>query len=333
MAKEILLYGSINEYSANEFVTKLESCKDEDVSVRLNTDGGGPADMYCMAAKYSEHKKGKIIKVDGKAYSSGLFLICLTDDVECLDISQFWLHRAAYPSWIEKDPEYMSSAMWDNLDMINGKLRAAFEAKVDMEVYNSLGKPTLDEVFSNESRIDVIISAKEAKKIGLVNKIVQITPKKRIEINALAARVAAQYTSPEAQTPLDLDSKKVNNSIKKYMTAEDLKAENPGLYNQIFAEGVKAGVEQETDRVSACMTFVEIDPVGVKAAIESGKNLTQKQMAEFAMKQTSAATLAKIEGENAPVIATTQIVEKTAKTEKEVAVASADAELNKRLGL
>jgi ATP-dependent protease ClpP protease subunit len=332
MAKEILLYGSIDSYSASDFVKKLEESKNDDIVVRVNSSGGGPEDMYCMVAKFSEHKKEKKIKVDGKAYSCGMFTTLFSDDVECLDVSQFNLHRAAYPSWFEKDSSLMTAAMWENLNKINAKLRAAFEAKIDLELYAKLGKPTIDEVFSNDSRIDVMLDAKEALKIGLVNRIISITPKKRAEINSMVSKISAQYISPEGQFPVVLESKKVEKLIKKYMTIAELKAENPALYAQVFTEGLTAGIAQEADRVNACMAFVEVDPAGVKAAIVSGKNLTQTQMAEFAMKQISAAILVKTEAQSAPVVKTAEVVVEKEKTEQEKLIATAESLLDQKLG-
>jgi ATP-dependent protease ClpP protease subunit len=288
MAKEILLYGGVDIYSTTNFVKEMEANKDSDIVVRVHNSGGSPEDMFAIVAKFKEHSKGKKIKVDGMAYSAGLFALNYADEVEALDVSRGLLHRAAYPEWFEKS-EYMTASMWENLDAINANLRKGFEGKIDVEAYNALGKPSLDDVFSNEKRIDVFLSAKEMKKIGLVDKIVSITPQKKAEINSMVAQMAASFRA-DSQISVEFEDVKPQNENKK-MTKEQLKADNPAIYAEIFAEGVA----QELDRVKACMTFVEVDALGVKAAIESGKNLTQSQMAEFAMKQVSAALLSATE--------------------------------------
>lgn len=289
MPKEVLIYGDIDEYSSAEFITsineQLSLNANSEFTVRINTNGGSPEYTWGMISKFKEIN-AKSVQIDGKAYSMGLFFACYTDNVKALDVSNFILHRAAYPSWIENDENYFTDSMRSNLASINKSLRAAFEAKVDVQKFENLKSVkdkgiTLDMVFSMDSRIDVSLTAKEAKQIGLVNEIISITPSIKAEIesklkNKMIA-VSAKYSS-EAQ--LTENQKKIKN---QNMTIEQLKAEHPALFAQVVA----LGVEQERDRVEACMAFIDVDAVGVKAAIESGKNLSQKQMADFAIKAFS----------------------------------------------
>jgi ClpP class serine protease len=74
-------------------------------------------------------------------------------------------------------------------------------------------------------------------------------------------------------------SEKGNNQLKLVsMNKEQLKAEHPALYAEVFKEGV----EQERDRVGAFMAFQESSPEAVKAAIENGDVFTNKQAAQLA---------------------------------------------------
>jgi ATP-dependent protease ClpP protease subunit len=326
MAKEVLLYGSVNTYSATNFVKELEEYKDEDIVVRVNNSGGSPEDMFSMVAKFKEHKKGKLIKVDGMAYSAGMFALAYADNVEALDVSRFLLHRAAYPEWFEKS-EYMTASMWENLNGINKSLRAAIENKIDVEKYEALGKATLDEVFSNDKRIDVFLTSKEAKKIGLVDKIVALTPEKKAEINTMVAKIAANFNA-DNQLSVEFENKVETKKEISKMDKAKLKAEHPSVYAEIFNEGV----ESERDRVNACMVFVGVDAEGVKAAIASGKQLTQTQMADFAMKQTSAALAAAVEKNSAPVVKTEE-QPVVVLTDEQKALAEFEARIDAGLGL
>jgi hypothetical protein len=83
------------------------------------------------------------------------------------------------------------------------------------------------------------------------------------------------------------------------MNLEKLKAEHPAIYAEAVAIGVKQGIAEEKDRVEACLVFNEVDPAGVKAAIEAGKPLSQKQMADFSLKALSKNQLKALAGENA----------------------------------
>ena len=106
MAKEIILYSDINRYSSEAFISALEEAKNEDIVVRMNTNGGDPEYTYGMIAKLQEKKAGKkTLRIDGKAHSSGLFIVPFFDNVEALDASKGLLHRAAYPSFVESDRE------------------------------------------------------------------------------------------------------------------------------------------------------------------------------------------------------------------------------------
>jgi hypothetical protein len=112
------------------------------------------------------------------------------------------------------------------------------------------------------------------------------------------------------------------------MTIEQLKAEHPAL----FAEVLALGIAKEKDRVEACLAFIEVDAAGVKAAIESGKDLSQKQMADFALKAVSAGTLKAIEAGNANPVKTDETASKE-KSEKEKELSAFEDSLRAELGL
>ena len=90
-----------------------------------------------------------------------------------------------------------------------------------------------------------------------------------------------------------------NNNLKiESMDLAKLKAEHPAVYAQAVAEGKQIGVSEERDRVEAWAVFNEIDPVKVKAGIESGKQLTAKATAEFSLQTLSAKKLEEMKEES-----------------------------------
>ena len=107
---EILLYGSIDGESSSDFIEDFteKTANNEDVVVRVNTPGGNPEYTFGMVAKFSEYTGKKKIQVDGKAYSGGLYFLCYGEENESLDVSEFLLHRAAYPSYYENDVEFFT---------------------------------------------------------------------------------------------------------------------------------------------------------------------------------------------------------------------------------
>lgn len=303
MAKELLLYGELNSESTGEFIASIAALESdsEEIVARLNTPGGSPEYTFGAIAKFAEYPGPKKVKVDGKAYSMGLFFCCYTKDVTALDVTEFILHRAAYSSWLERDAEFFNDAVKANLTRINASLRKAFEATVNVPLFEQLTGCKLKDVFSLDSRIDVSFDAKIAKKVGLIKEIVPITPQKKAEIESFMIKEAAKNYDIAAYVPPLVEDNpitKSNNSNK--MTTEEFKAKHADIY----AEAVQAGVLQERDRVSSILVFNHLDAKACKEAIESGKPLSATQIAEFSLKALSPEALATAQKENAAAIKT-----------------------------
>jgi len=274
--QEILFYSPIYDYTAAKFITDLEAAKNQDVTIRLNTNGGSPEAAFGMIAKMAERTKKTYIKVDGKAHSMGAFTLAYSSNTEALDVSEFLIHRAAYPSYVEKDPEYMTPEMWSSLNRVNGKLRAALEAKINIPKFIEVTGKTMDDVFSTSQRLDVLLTASQALEIGLIDKIVSLTPERNAEITRHYA-IAAQSGIMLEPAP---KTGKVQPQKNKAMTAAEFKAQHPDAYNEI--------IETERDRIQAMIQFIDVDSDGVKAAIASGKPMTQAQAMEWTRKSLTA---------------------------------------------
>lgn len=333
MAKEILLYSSIYSFVAESFIEKMEAVAGEDIVLRINTPGGDVQAGFGMIAKFAEHKGNKTIKVDGKANSMGAFFLAFADNVEALDVSEIVLHRAAFPSWIESREGFKDSEEFKAVVKINKDLRAKLEAKIDPELFEKLTKVSMDQMFSMDSRIDVSITPAQAKRIGLINKVNKLTKDMSAEIKSNSYAIAAEFgvdvkelqvIKNEPQPEAINDKPKIN----KTMTIEDLKANHPGVYNQILAIGSKAALAERNDTVEAWLTFVDVDAKAVSDGIKSGEKLSQAATAELNRKLFSAEALKNEEkGSNKDVKpeATT--------TEEPVENAEALAELDSILGI
>lgn len=308
MQKEIYLYSPIYDFVAENIISQMEECGNEDMVMRMNTPGGSVLAGWGIIAKMQECKGKCKIKVDGAAMSMGAYMLPFADTVECLDVSQIMLHRASMQCDTPEDKAF--------LDTVNSNLRTKLSAKIDGKKLKELKGVSIKDLFEKEEVIDLHLSAKEAKAIGLVDKINSVNPKELKAFNDKFYSVAA-----EQKTIIE----KINTKI--IMTIEKLKAENPDVYAQVLA----LGIAQEKDRVEACLAFNEIDPVGVKAAIESGKNLSQKQMSEFSLKAMSVKTLEAVKKDSPGAITTDEVTAE--KTEKENAIAAFEKSLNAKLKL
>jgi len=308
MNNEVLVYGSIYDFTAEAFVRSFSEIEGNELTCRINTNGGGVEAAWSMIGKWKEFEGQKTVKVDGKAYSMGFYFCCYADNVQCLDVSQFMVHRASYGEWYENST-YFTESDKTSLSNMNKQLRAAFEAKVDVQKFENLKSVkdagiTVEKLFSMDGQVDVFLTAKEAKSIGLVDKIIKITPEKAGLINASIAKLAVAQggkldnlfvTVPIAENLVNTGTENVN---FKTMNRGELQAKHPELYAEIMG----LGVAQERDRVGAWTAFIDVDAKAVKDGIAGGESLTQTAMAEFSMKMFSnqKASALKEEGEKTP---------------------------------
>lgn len=298
--REVYIYGDIWEYSALEFVKSVEEAKGFNLVARINTNGGDPTYMWGMAAKFAEHKGKKIVKVDGKAHSSGFYFLLFADEVQAIEESDFVIHRAAYPSWIENDKDRFTDNLKQNLNDINGKLRASIESKLDYKKLEKIKGVTLDQIFSLESRIDVKLTSSEALDIGLIDKIVKIGQKEKAMIDARYS-IAARSEEKKEEKPKQA----------KKMTLDALKAEHPDLFAQVF----NLGVAKEKDRVGAWATYIQADPEAVAKGIKEGADLSATTTAELNMKMFQKVQMKTLENESPKAVTTPEAPK--AKTEDE----------------
>ena len=294
MKKELLLYSGIYGSVAAALIQSMEECgNDEDLTMRFNTPGGDVLASWGIAAKMMERTGKTTIKVDGAAMSMGAALLCFADNVECLDVSTFMLHRA--DMYVEDADDQAF------LDKVNGSLRAKMKSKIDDKKLKELTGFNMKNLFEDEKRVNLFLDAKQAKSIGLVGKINTLNPKEATAYYEKAFAIAAIHTTPPTPPNKPANHEPENNNT---MYLQEIKADHPALYAQIIALGHAEGVTAERDRVESILAFQDVDAKGVKAAIESGKPLTAKQTSEFVIKMHSPEVLAKIAGAAAKEVVT-----------------------------
>jgi ATP-dependent protease ClpP protease subunit len=315
--KEILLYGGINNWSAADFIASMNDNAGQDITCRVNSMGGDVFSGWGMIAKMQEHD-GKIkMKIDGCVASMTAFMTLFANDVECLDVSSFVFHRADGYTSTDEDKAWLAS--------INANFRKKMEAKIPSALWAEITGKTYNDLFNPDTRIDVALTAKQAKKLGIVSKINTLSSS---EAKAIKAEFTANYSRAEfgAQLPMSVTAALESNPIipnnpipKKYMTIAEFKTTHPELHAQIVSEAVAT----ETDRVGSFMAFIDVDAVAVKAGIESGKPMTATQMSNFQMSFLKKQTLGTLPTEVTP---TGEVIEDiTPVGEKKVADFMAEA--------
>lgn len=320
MSKQILLYGLIDSYAASEFneaLTEMEVMPDEELVLRINTPGGSPEYGWGIISMFKDLPNKKKVKVDGQAHSMGAFILCYVNEAESLDVAEFLIHRAAYPNWYESS-ESFDQATKDNLMRINKSLEAAFRAKIDVAMFEEMKGVKVKDIFSIDSRIDVYLTAKEAKKIGLISKIIPLTKESAQEVEAFAAKAASSKKAVFIPKVAEQENKpSIHNQNQNKMTAAEFKAANPEVYAAIQTEAI----ENERERVNALMVFHDVDPAGIATAIKDGKSLTASMTAELTRKSIAKAAVKGVEEDSAGEINT---ADAGADTSKEAAKKAAE---------
>jgi ClpP class serine protease len=86
----------------------------------------------------------------------------------------------------------------------------------------------------------------------------------------------------------ELSNNNSNNQNSNKMTIEELKAEHPGVFAQVFDSGKAAGLlvgkAEENDRVNTWLVFNDLDSKKVKDGIESGEGMKEAEKLNFLRK-------------------------------------------------
>lgn len=333
MPKPIPFYNEVDSYSAVEFLTKLDEAAGEDVLLCISSNGGYTSYAMGMVERWQNYPGKKNVMVHGGAHSVMALFLCFVSGASALETASFVLHRGHYGEWFENS-EWFTQDLKDDLARWNAFAKKSFEAKIDAKKFEELKGISLKEIFTAEKVIDVRLTAKEAKAVGLIESIVKLTPEVKAEISAIMQMkagtgyqrmVALVNQKVEVQNE---ESKEKNNPKNKIMTVEEFKAQHPAEYAKAF----KAGVDKERDRVNAIMVYNDVDPEGVKAIVKSGDDMTQTQMAEFGRKIQSQAFKGKITEDSKRSVETpaaeTQVVSEADKKK-----AKFEETLDEKLGL
>ncbi len=360
MPKDVVLFGGIHEGTAMFFYEQLNEALKEDESaevvLRVNTTGGGPDYAMSVIEKVQELKDQILLKGGMSMHSSGFFMMVAVDAarVECMDLTTSVLHRAAYPDWIESSSWFKGSVNEQMVADWNKKLEKMLRNRVDVEVLESLPQfkdknITLKDIFALDNRVEVLLTANDLKKIGVVGKINKITPAKKSELVAMVNTFEKCHSLDEYRIAASsIEEKKSKpNSGNMEITLESLKAESPSVYEAIVAAAKKEGKDAEVARVKAWAAWAKVDPDRVAKAIADGTEMSIEVISELSAKAANDAAVAAVaagnpganagkgkdkgkEGAAAPVAGAGEGTKEKVEDDQELEVLSAD--IDKYLG-
>lgn len=304
---DLVLAAPIWEFTAERFIEKINELDDaEDVNVWLNSPGGSVFAGWSIIGRLKARTGQFNVFVLGHAASMAFLFTAFADNAEALDVTKFMVHRATGYVRNETDQKI--------LDEINDDLLSKLKKRIDNKIFKEVTGTSLDKMWKAEDRIDQWISAKDAKKIGLINKVNRVEPAK---MKAFTDKFVAFYDFDEvtqgSETTEKLDpnltgnsqgsekpensdvqgsTEKPNENINKSktdkkMNKQEFKNTHPDLYAEVYGDGEKAGVKTEQNRAQSWLAFLEIDKENVIKAIKEGTDFTTAVQAEMMVKMTA----------------------------------------------
>ncbi len=267
MVTPIYLYQPIYSYVAESFAKQLDNAKGSDVNVRLMTNGGYTSSGSAIITHLANYKGKKLISVDGDVASMGAFFLLFGDFNEMSNTSELMFHKADFPSYYTPSDEEKA-----NLARENERFKSIMEFKLGEK-----GASLISKVFEEGKRNDVYLTAKEALEIGIIQKIVEISPEQKAAMNNeyLKSMISNTKSNEIQISPME-DEKKLKEAADK--------AANTAL-------------QAEQERVASWMVYIDVDKQAVIDGIKSGNKITEVERSEFSLKVAKASKLAEIKTE------------------------------------
>lgn len=297
--EKIFLYSGIYNWNVEEILQKMNDIgEDSDITYRLNSGGG---DVFAAQGWLADMKKRKgknIGAIEGNASSMALMLAIHMDSNTALETSKALIHRAYMQVSKEEDRKMLES--------VNEQFKSAIRAKLNVPALEQRLGMSLDDFFyageKNEVRHEAWLNAADMVAIGLVKEedVLKITPELAADIGIKSTAIFESYRENLTQIPAS-DTNKTpkgensnNNQNNKEMDTAEVKAAQD------------AAVQAEKARVEAWMVFADVDLAKVKAGIESGKDITAKEMGEFVLARTNTTNLNAIENNSPDAVKTAE---------------------------
>ena len=318
MAK-VLINSPLYSFYTSDYIEAIQKVPaGEDLTMYLNTPGGSVLYSWGIFQAMAEHEGKVNLKISGHSMSMGVLFPLFADYTEALDITTFMIHRA--DMYIEDDEDQAL------LDKYNKDLYSKLDAKIDSDELKKISGFTLKEIFESSKREEVFLTAKEAKKIGLIDKVVKLERKSQAAA-FFGGEVTAEFIEKEING--SHNDPHNNNQINNSMTLQEFMTKHPLIYAEAVALGRKEGVTAEKDRVGAWAVFMDVDPEAVAKGIDSDKEISTKEMAMFTRAAGAAEFKKGLSGEDDPL----PTGEDDKKTAEAKAKEKADAEFEKELNI
>jgi ATP-dependent protease ClpP protease subunit len=325
MAKKIVIDGVIGwDITGRMIRGKLDAANGEDIEVEISSGGGfvfSGLEIFNLLKNY----EGKVTThLMGLAASMASYIALAGDYIKQEKNAIFMIHNAwSFAIGDQNDMrkeadilEGISNVLAKEYSKKSGKSFKEIKQMMDDETF-LFGDEVLEAGFADEiidsdiddDKNDSIAKAKmtienvlstlresEKAKSDLQKAAAWIQEKNLTDLtpeNTIQSQEDSELDEAETQKNNPESSIKNNEERKSYMTREEFKAQHAELYNDVFNDGIKAGIEKENKR---CLSFVEAMntlPTGKEIYIDAIKN--NKDVNDASV---HAAIMAKIEAKN-----------------------------------
>ncbi|GEN83620.1 hypothetical protein SLU01_19320 [Sporosarcina luteola] len=253
-----------------------------ELTVVINSGGGS---VFSASEIYTELKKfsGKVkVEIVGVAASAASVIAMAGSTIEMSPTGQLMIHNASTSTWGDyREMDHTS----DFLQKVNQSIMNAYTVKT--------GKRSDELKMLMDA--ETWMTAQEAKESGFIdsimfeNEVGAVASTERPElingvlpqevINKVREQLANDKTTAVVNSATQ-QNKKDESEVKSKMTIEELKAQNPDLYNQVFNLGKEDGVSAERKRIQE---IEDISSPGNEEIINKAKFETGATAADTAM--------------------------------------------------
>lgn len=318
---------------------KLAEAKGEDIRVEISSPGGFVFDGLEMFNLLKNYEGNVTTHIMGLAASMASYLALAGKRITAEANAVFMIHNV----WgvVVGDYSDMQDAAntFKGLSSLLGKTYAARTGKSEKDIKALMDAETyyfgdemkdagfVDEIIpteKKETRDDAVAYARLALE-ECVSKM-KAEKSKPDDLKKAAALLRPVASGKPAQHPA---SSSAGNNTKEVsaMTLEELKAQHPALYQEVFTQGKNAGMDEMHASIMAHMEWIEADPKGVVAAITAREPFSMKNLSAYNKAAMKVQAVQDRTDDNPPDVKTKTTTEPEA-YEKEL-----DAALEARFGL
>lgn len=281
---ELQLYGVLGEdewwddVTSKRFADDVKSLRGNPLSVRINSVGGNVFTGNAIYSLLKTHDAKVTVYIDGLAASAASVVAMAGDEVIMPANAMMMIHN---PWTVAMGEASDFRKLADDMDKIRDSILATYENKTGME------RDKIIEMLDDETWL----TANEAKDLGFADTILddvkiaasigggkiavngeQFSLNRFKNLPVSLVQAAEENPTPEKPQNSTAGTVQAASTTEDVMDIETLKAKHPDLYSQVTDAGIKAGVDQERDRIKAIedMAMPGHDEMVNKAKFDSG---------------------------------------------------------------